>query len=60
MQRLGNHVTFLALRDLVRRLSPSFIFLCETKISHKKPEYLKERLGFTGSFLLRVNVAVLV
>lgn len=48
MRGLGNHATFLALRDLVRSNLTSFVFLCETKLSHRKAEDIRVKLGFSG------------
>lgn len=50
MRGLGNQGTFLALRDLVRTHSPSFVFLSKTKVTRRRADWIWMKLGFKGCF----------
>lgn len=45
-QGLGSHLTVRALKDLVRRYKPNFVFLMDTKNKKDKVEKLQRSLKF--------------
>ncbi|KAK2655391.1 hypothetical protein Ddye_008443 [Dipteronia dyeriana] len=47
---LGNPRTFMALRKVLKKHSPSLVFLSETKLRGRKVISLKRQLGFEGCF----------
>lgn len=52
VRRLGNHGTFLVLRQLVQCDSSDLIFLSETKLTLAKAESICVELKFHGCFLV--------
>ena len=51
-RRLGNPTVVHDLFQLVKRKKPTFLFLIETKSSSNKMEFLRNKLGFSGLFVV--------
>lgn len=49
-QRLGNPLTVLYLKDLIRSKNPTVIFLMETKRKNQRLELIQKECGFSNGF----------